>query len=85
MPDPTRYDTDPEALAWARSQVQRLAAKYRDFEKRCKERGDLEKAAMWRKFANLLEMELIGGKGCVITPFDERRPEMLRLMGESGD
>lgn len=80
MPDQTRYDTDPEALAWARSKVGRVIAKYRGFERHCKERGDLGRAAMWRKFANLLEMELIGGKGCVVTPFDERKPEMARLM-----
>ncbi len=77
MPELTRFDTDPDALAWARSAVERLVTKYRRFEAQCS--GEPDRASQWRKFANLLELELIGGKTCVITPFDERRPAMLAL------
>ncbi len=76
MSDLSRFDADPDALAWARGKVQRLADRYCEFGRHCTERGDREKAAQWRKFASLLELELIGGKTCVITPFDERRPRL---------
>lgn len=77
-----RFALDPDALAWARGKVERLRDKYRRFEIQARERGDTELAAQWRKFANLLEMELIGGKGCTITPFDERRPSLAELTEE---
>lgn len=76
-----RFGTDPGALAWARGHVGKLRDRYREFGQRADERGNRELAAQWRKFANLLDMELIGGKGCVITPFDERRP----LLPDAGE
>lgn len=79
----TRYDHDPEALAWARGHVQKVADRYREFERHQMADGDAEKAAMWRKFANLLEFEFIGGRGCVIRPFDERAPEMYALLADN--
>lgn len=69
-----RFAADPDALAWARGHVKRLASRYREFEQAALRRGDKDMAARWKKFANLLEMELVGGTGCVIRPFDERRP-----------
>jgi hypothetical protein len=72
----TRFGADPDALAWARGHVEALRDKFREFETRRGELGDEQLATQWRKFANLLDMELIGGKGCVITPFDERRPSL---------
>lgn len=71
-----RFGTDPDALAWARGKVVKLRAKYRLFEASSRDEGKPELATQWRKFANLLTMELIGGNGCVITPFDERRPSL---------
>lgn len=78
----SRFSTDPEALAWARGHVVKLRDKFRKFGSRCRDDGELSRAIQWRKFANLLDMELIGGKGCVIAPFDERRPEFAALIGE---
>lgn len=72
----TKYDRDPEALAWARGHVERVIEKYRRFESEARDRGDAERASQWRKFANLLQMELVGGQGCVITAFDERLPSL---------
>jgi len=71
-----RYGSDPEALEWARGNVERLRDRYRRFTTEARDAGRTEQAEMWRRFANLLEMQLIGGKGCVITPFDERRPAL---------
>lgn len=69
-----RYDTDPDALAWARARVQHQIDRFRRFEAQARERGDEERASQWRKYANLLQMDFIGGEGCVIAAFDERRP-----------
>lgn len=77
-----RFEADPEALAWARGYVERLVTKYRGFEATARSEGRTEMASQWRKFANLLRMELIGGEGCVITPFDERRPQFAALLNE---
>ena len=70
------YDYDPDAIAWARARVQKLVDRYREFER---QPGNTD-PRQWRKFANLLEMELIGGSGCVIRPFDPRAAEMHKLL-----
>jgi hypothetical protein len=72
----SRFDADPAALAWARAAVQRRVDHYRKFEAQARERGDEERASQWRKHANLLRMDFIGGEGCVIAAFDERRPQL---------
>jgi hypothetical protein len=77
-----RFGSDADSLAWARGHVQALADKYRRFETDARNDGRHETATQWRKFANLLEMQLIGGSGCVITPFDERRPSLPSPKGE---
>lgn len=79
----SRFDRDPEAVAWARAKVQRRVDKYRGFEAKTRERGEQDKADFWRRLANMLEMELLGGKTCVIAAFDERLPEMAALLGEA--
>ena len=71
-----KFGRDPEALAWARGLVQRRVDKYRKFSTEARDRGNEELAGQWRKFANLLQMEFIGGTGCTIAPFDERRPQL---------
>lgn len=74
----SRFDRDPEALEWARGKVQHTVDKFRRFEQQARDRGTFDGDNQWRKFANLLEMELIGGEGCVITGFDSRLPEIVR-------
>lgn len=68
-----RFGSDPDALEWARGHCERLRDKYRGFEATAARDGRIDQAAFWRKAANMLQMQLIGGTGCVITPFDERR------------
>jgi hypothetical protein len=70
------YDRDPEALAWARAKVQCDIDRFRRFEQQARERGNPDLATQWRKFANFLQMDFIGGEGCSIAAFDERRPSL---------
>lgn len=77
----TRFDFDPEALAWARSKVEAERDRWRNSAQR--EGIDPEVAVRYRRFSNLLDTQLIGGEGCVITPFDARRPDILRAVGVS--
>ena len=76
MSEPRRFDTDPEALAWARAAVQRRIDHYRGFEAQARDSGGDEQASRWRRVANLLHMDFVGGTGCVIAAFDERRPDL---------
>lgn len=75
-----KYDTDPMALEWARSHVQTLADRFRKLSAQAQASGNPDRAAQWRKFANLLEMELVGGDGCTIRPFDWRRPDFVKAL-----
>jgi hypothetical protein len=36
---------------------------------------------MWRRLANMIDMQMVGGKGCSIAAFDERLPAMTALLG----
>lgn len=75
-------DYDQEAVDWARAKVVKVRDKYRAWEMKAKDEGNKERMMKWRTIANVLEMELIGGRGCVITPLDERLPEMMRLLDD---
>lgn len=70
------YDRDPEALAWARAKIQRDIDRFRGFANRASRRGDHDRSVQWHKFANFLQMDFIGGEGCKIAAFDERRPSL---------
>lgn len=76
-----RFGSDPDALAWARGQVVKLRDKYREFERQAEEQGKHDLSGIWRQMANMLDMELIGGKTCVIAAFDERRPSLPGPVG----
>lgn len=75
-----KYDTDPEALAWAREKVQRFIDKLRDFEAQAKAAESPEREHQWRVAANMTESYLIGGHGCVIASFDERMPTFAPIL-----
>lgn len=79
----TKFDRDPEAVAWARGHVQGFVDKMRRFEKQAKEDGRPEHAQQWRKIANAVSMTFIGGEGCVIGAFDERLPTFVDLFERS--
>ena len=70
----SRYDTDPEALAWARTKIQDEIDRCRKFHASATEAGQPEQAEMWRRLANRMERTFMGGSGCVIAYFDERLP-----------
>ena len=74
MPINLKYDTDADALAWGREKVQSVIDKLRRFEAQDTQSGEFQRAQQWRKMANLMEADLIGGRGCVIALFDERMP-----------
>jgi len=76
--DLSRYDRDPDALAWARAKVQCEIDRFRDFERQATEQGKTD-PLQWRKMANMLRRGFIGGQGCVIAAFDERLPEVRRI------
>jgi hypothetical protein len=69
---PSRFDRDPDALAWARSKVAGIEARYREYASLADRAGKPEQAEMWRYMANGLRHALIGD-GSVIAAFDERR------------
>lgn len=75
----TDYDRDPAALAWARAAIQREIDKFRDWEHRDTESGNAERAKQWRMMRNMLDRQFIGGTGCVIAAFDERKPAYARM------
>ena len=77
--DLSRFDHDPDAVAWARAKVTRLRDKYRGFEQSARAAGKAEQSEMWRRLANMIDMQMIGGKTCSIAAFDERLPAMAAL------
>jgi hypothetical protein len=78
--DLSRFDRDPDAVAWARAKVVRLRDRYRGFEQSSAAAGKSEQASMWRRMANAIDIQMVGGKGCSIAAFDERLPAMAALV-----
>lgn len=83
--DLSRFDRDPDAVAWARAKVVRLRDRYRGFEQSAAAAGKPEQASTWRRLANMIDMQMVGGKGCSIAAFDERLPAMTVLMDGAGE
>ena len=81
--DLSRYDRDPDALEWAREKARDLESRWRRFSESAAEVGNDSQAEMWRYLANGVRSELIGGDGCVIAAFDERRASLPVADGES--
>lgn len=82
VPDPTarhsaRYDTDPDALAWARAKVQHQLDRLAAFEARATETGKTELAHGLSMARRSTQQLLLGGERCVVAAFDERRPMMF--------
>lgn len=73
------YNRDPDALAWARTKIQREIDKFRDWERCDEDAGNTERAKTWRMMRNILDRQFIGGTGCVIAAFDERLPAYARM------
>jgi hypothetical protein len=79
----SRYDTDPEALAWARTKVQDEIDRCRKFAESATAAGKPEQAEMWRRLANRMQRQFIGGEGCVMGYFDERLPVLAKAVDHS--
>lgn len=73
-----RFDSDPDALAWARARVQQRIDHYQRFELDDLNDGNTDRATQWRVVANCMDRDFIGGEGCVIAAFDERLPSFVR-------
>jgi len=65
--EPYCYSCDQNAVEWARAAVEKVRDWCRELETQGSDNSD-----NWRRLANLLEMKLIGGETCVVTPFDAR-------------
>jgi hypothetical protein len=74
--DLSRFDRDPDALEWVREKVRDLESRWRMFSESATEAGKDDQANMWRYLANGVHTSLIGGTGCVIAAFDERRASL---------
>lgn len=75
-----RFDRDPEALAWARANVQHHIDRLAAWEEQATEKGEQEQAMQCRRMRNFLDRSFIGGRGCVIAAFDERLPAHRELL-----
>lgn len=78
--DLSRFDRDPEALAWARAKVQAEIDRCKQFHASATASDKPEQAETWRRLANRMRRQFIGGEGCTIAAFDERRPEWHRAV-----
>lgn len=79
-PDLSRFDSDPEALAWARKHVQRAIDRARQFGAQA---AGEDQGFGWAHIARYMEQKLIGGQNCVIAAFDERKPEHAVALNKS--
>lgn len=77
-PARSRYDYDPEALAWARAKVQAQIDRAEKFVAQAAAQGAAEGAEFWRRHALHLHRSFIGGEGCNIACFDERLPAFAK-------
>lgn len=77
------YNSDPKALEWAREIVQRRVNHYRKWEAEAKAQGS-DTESQWRRVANILEMDFIGGSGCTIAGFDQRKPKFTSILRKKG-
>jgi|ERR1043165_3819295 hypothetical protein len=83
MTDRSPYDTDPEALAWARTKIQDEIDRCRKFAESARDADKPDQAEMWRRLANRMQRTFIGGEGCVMGYFDERLPTLAKAVDRS--
>ena len=76
----SRFDSDPEALAWAREKIQRRIDHYRDWQTKTLASGNLVANRTWRIVATTMERDFIGAGGCVVGAFDERLPQFAQAL-----
>jgi len=81
-PDLSRFDSDPDAIAWARLKLERYVERAEAFEKHARDSGNATWAGHWRITATYMRRTLLGGKGCVIAAFDERLPDWVAKLAK---
>ena|ERR1041385_6311161 len=80
MTDRSPYDTDPDALAWARTKIQDEIDRCRKFAESARAADKPDQGEMWRRLANRMQRVFIGGDGCVHAAFDERLPDLVKAV-----
>lgn len=79
----SRFDRDPEALAWARAKVQDYIDQLERWQEEANIRGAAAKALGFGTARLLAQRHFIGG-GCIIGAFDERCPDIARALDGPG-
>lgn len=85
MSNGSKYEIDPEALAWGRAKAQRLVDRLAALERQATQAGNQDDAKQWRVAAHLVTKYLIGTSGCVIAAFDERLPDVVLARPAAGE
>jgi hypothetical protein len=75
-----RYVPDQAAVDWARAAVERVLARMEEHHAWQEANRPLAQAQGYQMAMRWLRRELIGGQGCVIAAFDQRRPEVEKAM-----
>ena len=79
----SRFDQDPEALAWARTRVQDFINRLADFEQQAKTKGDQIAQYGCGAARAMAERHFLGDGGCTIGVFDERLPELAKAINNA--
>lgn len=80
MTDRSKYDHDPEALAWARAHVQKFIDRLADFEQQAKTKSDPITEYGCGVARAMAERHFLGDDGCTIGVFDERLPALAEAV-----
>lgn len=78
MTDRSKYDTDPEALAWARAKVEEFMDRLAQFEKQAKADYNTITEYGCGVARALAQRHFLGDGGCTIGAFDERLPDFVK-------
>jgi hypothetical protein len=76
--DFSKFDCDPDALAWARAKIEQYVTRLADFEQQCAANGDEASVRCFRVVQQHITRHFVGDRGCVIGVFDERLPQFAK-------
>lgn len=74
-PEFSKFDHDPEALAWARAKVQAYIDQLANWQEEANERGATAKGLAFGAARRLAQHRFLGDGGCTIGVFDQRMPD----------
>lgn len=79
---PSRYDQDPEAIAWARAKIQAEINRAEEFAAQATAAAHFETAGHWNALSRHLRRAFVGDtRSRVMGRFDERLPALHRAIG----